>query len=337
MRLCWIDNLRALLILLVVLGHIIQFTHPAYGDTLPFQYIYSFHMPLFVFVSGFVSGVYRRGVKKRFFQLIIPFLVFAVFLAIEKGDIGECVELIVYPEKSLWFLWALFFIILFHQIGIMFSKKLRVIEIVVQAFMWCVLLSAGSKLTLFGVPIVAKFFFYYCLAYYTAPLVMRVERDKKTVFLTMSLMIIFLVSTYWCKYPVPTFHLLGNPVLNAAFIKVFQIGVALLGISTFMLLVRFFFDHQYAGLSSLGAHDTLGIYALHTLLLNLPVVQAYMHYLYKVTSGNAVGYWSLVFLHSTLILFLCILIIRVIRKSKMLSIIFLGENRLFDLNKQKNT
>ena len=61
-RLLWIDNLRACLIFLVVIGHVIQFSHPHYGDTLLFQYIYSFHMPLFVFISGFVSGVYvKRG------------------------------------------------------------------------------------------------------------------------------------------------------------------------------------------------------------------------------------------------------------------------------------
>ena len=258
-------------------------------------------------------------------------MVVTVLLAIEKGDIGKCLELIVHPEKSLWFLWALFFIILFHQIAILCSKKLRVPEIIVQVLMWGALLFAGSKLALFGVPIIAKFFFYYCLAYYIAPLLMRVERDKATTVVSISLLLTFMVSTYWCKYPVPTIQLFGNSVMNAAFIKLFQIGIALLGISVFMLLFKLFFDHQYALVSSLGAHDTLGIYALHTLLLNLPIVQTYLPFLYTATGDSAVSYWSLVLLHSFFALCLSVLIIRLIRKSKLLSILFLGENRLFNI------
>lgn len=54
-KLLWIDNLRGFLILLVILGHCIQNTNSNYQSDILFCYIYSFHMPLFIFVSGYVS------------------------------------------------------------------------------------------------------------------------------------------------------------------------------------------------------------------------------------------------------------------------------------------
>lgn len=54
-RLHYIDNLKGVLILLVVLGHCIQATNMDYDHDLVSRYIYSFHMPLFMCVSGFVS------------------------------------------------------------------------------------------------------------------------------------------------------------------------------------------------------------------------------------------------------------------------------------------
>lgn len=47
-RLHYIDNLKGVLILLVVLGHCIQCTDLDFDHNAVFRYIYSFHMPLFM-------------------------------------------------------------------------------------------------------------------------------------------------------------------------------------------------------------------------------------------------------------------------------------------------
>lgn len=60
-RLYYIDNLRGLLIILVVLGHCIQNLDLDFDHNIVFRYIYSFHMPLFMFISGFVS--YKKEYK----------------------------------------------------------------------------------------------------------------------------------------------------------------------------------------------------------------------------------------------------------------------------------
>ena len=54
-RLYYLDNLKGLLIILVILGHAIQFTLPDYENVFAFRLIYSFHMPLFFFISGYLA------------------------------------------------------------------------------------------------------------------------------------------------------------------------------------------------------------------------------------------------------------------------------------------
>ena len=80
-RLIWIDRLKGLLIILVVLGHAIQ---EVLGgkcfDNHLWNIIYSFHMPAFMAVSGYLNFRPREDgnirfqiIHRRFRQLIIPF------------------------------------------------------------------------------------------------------------------------------------------------------------------------------------------------------------------------------------------------------------------------
>ena len=84
----YLDQLKGMLILLVVYGHTIQFLVYSRSEDFwydpVFKFIYIFHMPLFMAVSGFVSygsmGRYTAAetVKRRFLQLIVPILCWVV-------------------------------------------------------------------------------------------------------------------------------------------------------------------------------------------------------------------------------------------------------------------
>lgn len=50
-RIQYIDRLKGLAIILVVMGHIFGFSQPDDPIT---KFIYTFHMPLFMFLSGLV-------------------------------------------------------------------------------------------------------------------------------------------------------------------------------------------------------------------------------------------------------------------------------------------
>lgn len=64
------DNLKFLLIVLVVFGHSLEEISLAQDYAIIRAWIYSFHMPAFVFISGYFSKVYD-GAKVREKQLLI--------------------------------------------------------------------------------------------------------------------------------------------------------------------------------------------------------------------------------------------------------------------------
>lgn len=79
-RLAYWDNIKMLLIFLVVLGHAIAYTQWA-GDTsllCLYNCIFSFHMPVFVFISGYFSKRITGPRKKDVEILLYPYLVFQV-------------------------------------------------------------------------------------------------------------------------------------------------------------------------------------------------------------------------------------------------------------------
>lgn len=75
----WLDTLKGLGIILVILGHFCA--NFCETDARLTTYIYSFHIPLFFFVSGYLFDAgryvgYRFFLKRRFFTRIIPYLFF---------------------------------------------------------------------------------------------------------------------------------------------------------------------------------------------------------------------------------------------------------------------
>jgi Fucose 4-O-acetylase and related acetyltransferases len=89
-RIAWLAVLQGFSMLLVILGHISlsnTFRDPAHPVAAALErIIYSFHMPLFIFISGWLFGLtclgrdssYRDVMSKKFKRLGIPFLFFTL-------------------------------------------------------------------------------------------------------------------------------------------------------------------------------------------------------------------------------------------------------------------
>ena len=108
----FLDNYKALLILLVVIGHFIE---PCYTNnvflTILKWVIFSFHMPAFIFISGYFSKK-DMGLEKLIQKLVIPYFVFELlyyflYVLVIHKETGLYFNR---PKFSLWYLMSLFFL-----------------------------------------------------------------------------------------------------------------------------------------------------------------------------------------------------------------------------------
>ncbi|MDU5109575.1 MAG: acyltransferase [Clostridium sp.] len=134
-----IDYMKGIAIILVFIGHAATPSFLPRPDIYEFivQFIYMFHMPVFFFISGFLSlkllnmnlkTQYLPFIRKKIYRLGLPFLTISIItnalivilkeITNSPGGIKELIDMIkvifLYPENgimgALWFLYTLLFI-----------------------------------------------------------------------------------------------------------------------------------------------------------------------------------------------------------------------------------
>jgi fucose 4-O-acetylase-like acetyltransferase len=128
----YLDYLKGILIVLVIYGHTIQYIvykqSAEFWNDPAFKFIYIFHMPLFMGVSGFISYAFMgrntafEAIKKRFLQLVVPIFCWSVihqsalaFAYVSADKFGADRALIMLPGlilnatiEGFWFLRCVF-------------------------------------------------------------------------------------------------------------------------------------------------------------------------------------------------------------------------------------
>lgn len=108
-RSAYFDNAKALLIYLVVLGHLMSgfLQENEYLDTL-YLVIYLFHMPAFILISGHFSRTIKNknDLKKIGKTLVLPYIIFQIaYTFYYKNIFGDDVTYdFLEPRYALWFL-----------------------------------------------------------------------------------------------------------------------------------------------------------------------------------------------------------------------------------------
>ena len=130
-RVHWIDLSKGIAIILVVIGHVVSSYHEAglYQDNHLFnfshQFAYSFHMALFMILSGYLASKgKKRGTRsqqalQKLINYGIPYVIFSVIWVSMKllmaGHTNSAVSvkdllfIPVYPISFMWFIYALIF------------------------------------------------------------------------------------------------------------------------------------------------------------------------------------------------------------------------------------
>lgn len=100
-RLNFWDNVKGILIVLVVLGHLLE--RIPMGNTLAgYKLIYLFHMPLFVFCSGYLASSSTDKIVKK---ILIPYIICQFIYCIFSMQVIQATT----PVWILWYLLALCF------------------------------------------------------------------------------------------------------------------------------------------------------------------------------------------------------------------------------------
>jgi fucose 4-O-acetylase-like acetyltransferase len=104
-----IDNIKAFLIFCVVLGHLCELFD--IGGL--YRVIYTFHIPVFIFVSGFFA---KFNGKKIVRNLICPYIIFQIlYLIFDMFITGSSFEAgKIQFTRPYWLMWYLFAMILYH-------------------------------------------------------------------------------------------------------------------------------------------------------------------------------------------------------------------------------
>lgn len=317
------DYIKGVLIFLVVLGHVVAYiSYPYFSDNWLFTFIYSFHMPLFVFISGFffASAKYAPTgtlLLRKAERLLLPHFTYSVLMllivflfypyfnkVIYDGVIVSYFKIYHVVLTSLWFLWCVFLCSVI--INLIFNY-------IPKPWLFCIILC------------VLMLAFYNYLPY-------KVFKDMQLIIQ----MPFFLLGMYykenrdWIdKYGGVIFGvvlvgyllLYRDTVMESPYYKVllFMFSVPLF----FILISKMYRYKIITPLFCFLGEASLGIYVFHLLLMVLSKNNIF--YDFKIGIGDyRQEYLMSLFISVLACCFICCFIIQ-LRKSRFLKLIFLGE------------
>ncbi|MFF5996902.1 acyltransferase family protein [Lysinibacillus sp. KU-BSD001] len=297
-RTAYFDNAKAILIYLVVLGHLMSgyLNENQYVDTL-YLVIYLFHMPAFILIAGHFSRKIKSldDLKKLVKTLVLPYVIFQILYTLYYRNVfGDHVQFEFFePRYALWFLLSM---IMWKMMLWVFSshKGMIVVSIIVS-----LLVGYMSEVNEW-LSLSRTFFFFpfFLMGYYLNRENFVKMKNKWNVRVASMLASTLIVVVYlygdvrwkeWFFGRVPYedigYGLLESSVLSRLFIYVLMI------VSTYIFLSLVPTENQFY--TNIGG-KTLGVYLLH-----LFIIRAFKEtdiYVWIEDTGNYVALFAIAFL-----------------------------------------
>jgi fucose 4-O-acetylase-like acetyltransferase len=125
MRDSYYDNVKFILIFLVVFGHFIQsYIHGDHFIYTLYTTIYTFHMPAFILISGFFAkSFHQKGYLKTLTKkLLVPYFIFQGIYSLYYYFINSKKSLELDPFNPQWSLWFLVSLFCWNVLLFLFAK-----------------------------------------------------------------------------------------------------------------------------------------------------------------------------------------------------------------------
>jgi fucose 4-O-acetylase-like acetyltransferase len=307
-----------------VLGHSLQ--HGDFEHNLLWNIIYSFHLPAFFVISGYVSYKHTTEMvtlKKRALQLLLPFcswsiLTILLFYNAEFILILDCVK---HPDSSYWFIYVLFLISAIFIISQKIAVKIKVSDtyLVVLGGGILVLLMAILNIRILGFQFVAFYFMFYVMGAMIKRYNLSISKNQCCFFGVVWLV----MAVFWRQHEVP------DPLTYFTFIP------SMLLISIYRFICPFWGCLFFVGIAS------------HYVKSDKPLLVKTLAYLGKISMGiyiihlfvkDCLGQWylqlyesneSAIFVVSdfTIKLITAVVLTELISRFKVLSLLLLGKNK----------
>lgn len=170
------DSLKAILIILVVYGHMISpYAPDGSFNRAIYSFIYTFHMPLFIFVSGRFSHIHdREKYKKNIIRLFETFVVFQIIRTAFSVIHGNEFTLkgLFCPNWALWYLLSLIYwrlmVYFIPERWILYRKSNITISLIIS-----ILIGFIPIHSLFGVQSTFAFLPFFVIGYYSVEIDIR--------------------------------------------------------------------------------------------------------------------------------------------------------------------
>lgn len=247
------DNLKGILIVLVVLGH----TGTALGNQW-LSVIYAFHMPLFILISGYFSRK-KDTLWDTIKKLVLYYLIFNTAYILLDLALGEAVTLknLITPGFSLWYILSLIF---WRTIFFCIPDSILARRDAVMIGSFLLSLLSGF------VPIGSEFSFqrtftflpFFAAGYYCRQYKVDFKKEKRPAVSVVSIALLIGLSLL-NYYRMPVFYS-NKPyvVPNDAIIRLLQLGIAFI----LCWIILYFAPKKKNQFTQLG-ENSLIIYLLH--------------------------------------------------------------------------
>lgn len=333
-----IDILKAIAILAVIMGHCIQYgsggnylKEKLYFENIIFKFIYSFHMPLFMIISGYlfkfsIQQGFKTNLIKKIKNLVIPIFAWASFPLFFRILTNQMINITIeniftyYFNTAithLWFLWAVFWCSFIVLIIYHFLQN----NIWVYIILW---------ITSFLIPDIYnlelyKFMYpYFILGFFYNSKQNKIIRYNNHLYITIAILFITLLFFYnYNAYIYTSGHYIGNNnFITQMIINSYRYIIGFIGsifiIISILKIFKFIKPSIISMLSYIGKR-TMGLYIISG-FINTSLLTSLT---YKVKEIN----YLITILESIGILILTLTIIYIIQHSKLFNRLLLGSNK----------